>query len=447
MKKILSIGSASAWLLVVAAVATSVAGFLAVRWMTKSPDASPLLEKRPVVTVQVAKAAPVTLADSLALSGTVQAKDRLLVASELGGLKIEEILVEEGDQVARGQLMARLNTDISQARLAQLQARRDQQLAALEKARQPQRPLEIAQLESALNQAESMVEQERSNARLVEAALQNAEANLSRYSNLYGQGAVAQTEQENRKLEVDRQRAQLQAARDRIEGAKFAAQQARERFQLGQQGGRSEDVAIVQAQIRELDAQIEENRLLIAQGSILAPADGWVLKRQARLGDVAANGKVLFELAKNGELELLGQVPEVRLAQVRVGQLATVLHGGKTVSGRVWKLSPLVNEQNRNAEVRIALPANSGLRPGMFAEATIAVGDSTAIAVPLESVRGEDPEYYVFLLDGNKAKRQDVVVGSRREGHAMVEEGLKVGQEVITEGGGFLRDGDTVARP
>ena len=83
----------------------------------------------------------------------------------------------------------------------------------------------------------------------------------------------------------------------------------------------------------------------------------------------------------------------------------------------------------------------------MFAEASVELGETTAIGVPLEAVRGEDPEYYVFLIDGDKAKRQDVTVKERREGHAMIDQGLAKGQEVIIEGGGFLRDGDTVARP
>lgn len=440
-------GAASAWLLVLAALATSVAGFIAVRWLTKGPQSEPLEEKRPVVTVAAVKAAEVSLPESLPLSGSVEARDRLPISSEANGLKIEQVLVEEGDTVTNGQLLAVLNTDILQARLAQLQARRTQQEAALAKARQPQRPLEIAQLESAVGQAEAVIEQERSNARLVEVALQNAEANLSRYSNLYGQGAVAQTEQENRKLEVDRQRAQLQTARDRIEAAQFAARQARERLQLAEQGGRAEDVTIVEAQIRELDAQIQETQTLIGQGRIVAPANGWVLKRQARLGDVASPGKALFELAKDSQLELLGQVPEVSLARVKVGQQAQVRHGGKTVTGQVWKLSPLVSQENRNGEVRVSLPNDSGLRPGMFAEATIELGERAGVGVPLQAVRGEEPQYYVFLLDGNTAKRQDVVVEARQQGQALLSDGLSVGQEVITEGGGFLRDGDTVARP
>lgn len=447
MKRFFSLGSASAWLLVLAALATSVAGFVAVRWLTKAPEGDPLQEKRPVVTVDVTKAAQVSVPETLAFSGTVQARDKLQIASEANGLKIDEVLVEEGDSVSQGQILALLNTDILQARLAQLQARREQQQAALSKARQPQRPLEIAQLESALRQNESVIEQERSNERLVKAALQNAEANLSRYSNLYGQGAVAQTEQENRKLEVDRQRAQLQAAHDRIEAAKFAAQQAKERLLLAQEGGRAEDISIVEAQIKELDAQIRETQVLIGQGRVVAPTDGWVLTRQARLGDVAAAGKVLFEIAKHGQLELLGQVPEVWLQQVQVGQQVTVRHAGKTVAGQVWKVSPQVNLENRNGEVRVTLPPQSGLQPGMFGEGSIELGDTNSVAVPLEAVRGEEPHYYVFLLEGSTAKRQDVTVSGRREGQAFIAGGLTVGQEVITEGGGFLRDGDAVSRP
>lgn len=439
-------GAVGAWLLVIAALALAVGGILAVRHLTKAPDSAPLEEKRPVVAVAVEKATRTTMRETLPINGTIAARDKLQVSAEANGLKIQEILVEEGDTVSRGQTLAVLNTDVLQARLAQLQARRDQQVAQVAKARQPERPLEIAQLESALRQAETVIEQEQSNKRLVEAALKNAEANLSRYSNLYGQGAVAQTEQENRQLEVDRQKAQLQGASDRIEAARFAARQAKERLLLAQQGGRSEDVEIAQAQLRELDAQIQETNVLIGQGRVVAPAGGWVLKRDARLGDVSSAGKVLFEIAKDSQLEMLGQVPEVRLSQLKVGQLVTIKHSGKSIQGRIWQLSPQVDEKNRNAQVRVALPAGSTLRPGMFAEASVELGEINGISVPLKAVRGEAPQYYVFLLSGKTAKRQNVTVSDRQEGKAMVSEGLSVGQEVITEGGGFLRDGDTVTR-
>ena len=59
---------------------------------------------------------------------------------------------------------------------------------------------------------------------------------------------------------------------------------------------------------------------------------------------------------------------------------------------------------------------------------------------------GQSPEYYVCVLEGQQAKRVPVEVGGRQDGQASVLEGLKVGTDVITEGGGFLRDGDPVTR-
>lgn len=440
-------GAASAWILVLCCLALSVAGFLGVRWLTQAPASEPLAEKRPVVTVGLAKVQPAAFHQTLALTGTVEAIDRLPVSSESTGLKIVAVLAEEGDTVRQGQILAQLDTSVLEARLAQLEARRVQQGALLAKAKQPLRSLEVAQLESAWQQAKAQVEQEKSNARLVQAALDNAEANASRYSQLYGQGAVAQTEQENRQLEVDRQRAQAQAASDRIRSAEFAARQARERLQLAKEGGRAEDVTVAEAQLQELQAQIQETRALIAQGRVIAPADGWVLRRQARLGDVAAAGKVLFELAKNGELELRGQLPEARLGAVKVGQQATIVHAGSSSSGTVWAISPQVDAASRQAEVRIRLPGSSGLRPGMFAEATLALGRVDSLSIPLQAVRGEDPESFVFVLDGTTARRRDVVVSERRDGQALVAQGVRSGEEVIVEGGGFLRDGDPVTRP
>ena len=76
---------------------------MAVRWMTRAPDTEPLQEKRAVVTVQVQKATRVTVADTRAVSGTVQARDRLQISSEVNGLKIDQVMVSRLVPVATTQ--------------------------------------------------------------------------------------------------------------------------------------------------------------------------------------------------------------------------------------------------------------------------------------------------------------------------------------------------------
>jgi HlyD family secretion protein len=439
-------GAVSAWLVVILALLVCVGGFMAVRWLTRPPETGPGSEPVPVITVDVASAKLTPWRDSIELTGTVEAVDRLEIGSEVGGLKIVDVLVEEGDHVEQGQLLAQLNTRLLSARLDQLRARYTQQQAGLSKARQPHRPLEISQLESALRQAEATVDQEKANLSLARAALNNAQSNMGRYQNLYTQGAVAEVESETRELEVQRQQAQVRASEQRIQAASFAARQARERLQLARSGGRSEDITIARAQLRELQAQIDEVQAQIAQAQITAPSNGWILTRQAHLGDIASPGAVLFEIARDGELQLSGAVSETELTGIEPGMAATVFQGERKIEARVARISPQVDLQTRNAEVLLSLPNATGLKPGMFCSARIDLGSSEKITVPLEAVLGESPEYYVYVLKGQLAEQVPVVLEGRREGQAAISSGLTVGAEVITQGGGFLRDGDTVSR-
>lgn len=438
-------GSASAWVLVLGTIALCVFAFLGVRFMTQAPKVEKSQEKPAVLPVSIGSVVSETWSRKVQLTGSVRAEDRLKVGSELSGLKIVEVAVEEGDEVAQGQLLCRLNTDILRAKRDQLEARYAQQQAAVAKAIQPNRPLEIAQLESAVKQAQAVVEQEKANQRLAEASLENARLNASRYDSLYDKGAVASAESENRTLELERQQSTVQAARDRVQAAEFAVRQANERLRLAEEGGRTEDIDIARAQARELQAQIDEVNTQIAQADITAPAAGWVLTRDAHLGDIVGGATVLFEIAKFGRLELAGELAATQLSSVKIGQSVTVMHADLEVKGVISRVSPLVDPQTRNAELVVSLPRDSGLRPGMFVSATLETDSVQAATIPLEAVRGENPDFYVFvLLPGEVVKKTPIVLGERQQGKAVVKSGLSVGDKVITKGAAFLRDGDKV---
>ncbi|MCA9797335.1 MAG: efflux RND transporter periplasmic adaptor subunit, partial [Candidatus Eremiobacteraeota bacterium] len=379
------------------------------------------------------------------ITGTVAARDKLTVGSEVNGLRIEQVLVEEGDWVGRGQTLATLNSSLLEARLQQLRARYNQAEAALSKARQPNRQEEIAALELALHQAQSNVELEQSNLALAKANLENARQNAERYQNLYESGAIAAEQVENRQTEFRRQQAQVRAAHDRIEAAQFARSQAKERLDQAKSGGRAEDVEIARASLNEIGAQIEELQAQLAQTRIVAPDSGWILTRSAHLGSIASAGSPLFTIARGGQLELLGELPETDLDRIDLGQAVQVSHGETSVEGSIWKISPQVDETTRTAIVRVALPDRSALRPGMFAKGEIQLGHSEVLTVPAEAVRGESPDYFVYLLEDTTARRQPIQVARRSQDLVAIKQGLKAGQKVIVEGAGLIRDGDTVS--
>lgn len=432
------------WLLVLATIVLSVVSYHGIAWLTQPPEIAVQEEPVAVLTVDTEAVQETVFPVTLSITGTVEARERIEVGSEVSGLRIVEVLVEEGDRVSAGQPLVRLNQDLLRARQEQLKARYEQQEAGVAKARQPERPLEIAQLRSAWQQAVAFVDQQRADQAVAEAALRDAERNFQRFQSLLNEGAVPRSDFNQRELEIAQARGQVDAAKTRLVSAEFAAKQARDRLALSEQGGRQEDISIAKSQLRELSAQLDEVQAQLDQTNILAPVAGWVLEREARLGDIASSGKTLVVLAQGGEIELKGQLPETMLRSISIGQKVFVLRDEKKLEGRIYRISPQVDPATRNAEVRIELPSNQGLLPGMFVEAQVQLKEQKTLAVPVEAVFGENPNTHVFVANDGKVEKRVVQLGERSQGHVAVLSGLKVGEEVVVRGGGFLRDGDPV---
>ena len=115
-------------------------------------------------SVSVVKAQAGTLAETILMTGTLVARDEVLVGPEIDGLAITELLAEEGDRVERGQVLARLSRDMLDAQAAQNRASITRAMAAIAQARN-----QIAEANAQARQAEAAFErartlQERGNA-------------------------------------------------------------------------------------------------------------------------------------------------------------------------------------------------------------------------------------------------------------------------------------------
>ena len=124
------------------------------------PPAPPT--RRPVATpkppsVSVATAAAGTLAETILLTGTLVARDEVMVGAEIDGLAITELLAEEGDKVTRGQVLARLSRDMLDAQFAQNAASISRALAAIAQAKN-----QIAEAEATARQADAAFARARS---------------------------------------------------------------------------------------------------------------------------------------------------------------------------------------------------------------------------------------------------------------------------------------------
>lgn len=316
------------------------------------------------ITTAVVKARPMDR--TITVMGTVVAWEEMPVGAELGGLAITDVLVDEGDVVERGQVLARLNDSVLRAQLAQQEA----------------------------------------NIAAAKAQLAEAQANLRRAEELLPKGHISgQT--------ADARRAAAGTA---------------------------------QAQLTVAQASRDETLARLAQTRITSPDDGYVSARRAVIGQIVNSGDQLFRVVRDGRLELDAEVPETVLATLSPGLMVQVsAEGIEPASATIRAVAPSVDAKSRLGLAHIALPSGAGFRPGMFAQANVALKDSAALMVPASAIVYRDGAAGVFVTasNGTVAFRK-VVTGERAGDHVEIASGLAAGDAVALKGAGFLENGDRV---
>jgi len=201
------------------------------------------------------------------------------------------------------------------------------------------------------------------------------------------------------------------------------------------------NVKVVAAQLAEAKARLERTR-------ISAPIEGTVLTRSTEVGQIASpGGAALFRVASGGEVEMRGQIAEQDLAQVKIGQAATVYLTGiaRPFSGTVRLLGAVIDPATRLGDIRIKLQPDPALRPGAFARAEVAVDKAQRPVLPQTAVLADSNGSYVLIVSpDNKVERHPVRVSGVTDAGAIISSGLTGNERVVATAGGFLRDGEQV---
>jgi len=202
------------------------------------------------------------------------------------------------------------------------------------------------------------------------------------------------------------------------------------------------------ASVKVAAAQLAEYQARLSRTRIVAPIAGTVLTRRAEVGQIASpGGDPLFRIASGGEVEMRGQLAEQDLAQVKVGDPATVHITGLTkgFEGRVRLLGAIIDPQTRLGEIRITLKPDPALRPGAFARGSVSVGKAMRPVVPQTAVLTDSNGSYVFIVDEqSRAQRRAVHVADTSDDGVIIAAGLTGSEHVVTTAGGFLREGEEV---
>jgi RND family efflux transporter MFP subunit len=182
----------------------------------------------------------------------------------------------------------------------------------------------------------------------------------------------------------------------------------------------------------------------IADYTIVAPMDGMVLRRDGEVGEIAESGQILFRIGVPKPLQVVAEVNEEDIPSVALGQTAlfrTDAFPGRRLEGKVAEITPMGDVNAKTFRVKMALPDDTPLKPGMSVEANIVTREkANALLVAADAVQGNA----VFVVDGSRIKKRAVTIGIRGTRAVEVLDGLKEGERVASPATEALTDGARV---
>ena len=211
------------------------------------------------------------------------------------------------------------------------------------------------------------------------------------------------------------------------------------------------------ARTESAKAQLDSQLLRLKHTQLVAPDSGVISSRVATVGSVVGAGTEMFKLIRQGRLEWRGEVTSSEIARITPGTSVLVTApDGAQMRGKVRSLAPTVDIATRNGLVYVDLGSavvggkatasvGASFKPGMSARGEFELGSSGALTVPQTAVVVRDGSSYVYRVGADSRVSQIKVQTGRVVGDQIeIQSGVKLEDKLVTSGGGFLSEGDTV---
>lgn len=367
----------------------------------------------PVVSTSIVRKENIVL--TVVASGLVRTPYRIDVGSKIIGVVID-VPVEEGQTVAAGDLLIRL--DDTQARKAVETANAS-----------------VAQARAKLDQLQHVA------APVAEEMRRQAEANLVDAQAAYRRAF----DPARRGFETD---AALDAASRALNIALSQSRAAEIQVASNKPGGR--DFIVAQTLVTQTEAQRDAAETALEDSRIFAARAGTLITRDVERGDTVQPGKVLMVLAPHGVTEIVAPIDEQNLGLIRVGETAAVSADAfpdLTFAATVSYINPAVQAQSGSVEVKLTVPdPPAHLRQDMTVSVEIEVARKAAVlSVDVDDIhdpRGPDP--YVLIVENGKVHRQPVRIGLLGDTAAEIVDGLQPGTRIVSGAAPRISDGHRV---
>ena len=360
------------------------------------------------IAVSLVTAEERSLPSTLDVTGTLMADAQTDIASEIEQ-RVVEILVERGQVVSAGQVVARMDAKDATNQLQEAEAAEAQIRERLGMVNgQPFDALKTPEVQQA------------------RATMDRAEADYKRFAQLIEEGAVSRSEHDLRRADYLATKAQYETA----------VNQTRQLYQ-----------SLLAQKVR-----VAMGRKAMEDTIIRAPFSGLIAEKAVSVGRYTKKGDRIATIVRVDPLRIELTIPEGAVAAVRKGQKVSFTvqsYPGRQFEGTIAYVGPAIRAESRALVVEAIVPNPKALlQPGLFATAHIELPSArSSVMVPAAAVKGEGGVFKLFIAKDDRAEARLVQVGRETDGHLEILRGLAAGERVVSPQLPGLADGVLIAAP
>lgn len=424
--EIVSVGKPNPWLKIGAILLLTAGGLMAWRFLTPTVASQGNAKQqqqqapppRPIETTTLSQG---SASRKVSLLGQVEATQQSTIRAQTGGI-VERILVQPGDRVQQGQVIAILDDSDQQLAIAQARAQLAQQQSNLARLEVGTRQEIIAQRQSALISAQARETEARDN--------------LERTRELVEQGALS-----------ERALVQAQSNLDDLQGARLEAQA---QLAEAQAGPIREEIEAQRANVDLARANLAQAQLTQQRTRIIASDSGVVKTRSVSDGDFLETADTILTLVAGDRFDIFLELPEELTSSVTPGMPIAL----RSRALPQWKkqatitaVVPSADTASRRQLVRVQIDnPPPGLLAGMAINGNLTLPlNRPSFMVSRDALTRRENQWFVFGIAEGKAQQIPVeMVADMGETVAIYSPSLETGQLIALRGGDGLQNGAPV---
>ncbi len=346
--------------------------------------------------VATTTAEQITMPKTVWLTGSLAADEQSDVASKQGGI-VNDVLIDIGTVVKKGDVMVQMDTVDAVNALEQTEARATELLVRL----------------GLTSTDEKFDPAKQPDVKAAKATLDLAASNFERDQALIKSKVISPGE-------FDETRNAYNKARQAYDLAVAQANQLYRQFQTAL-------------------TSIKSAQQVLKDMAVKAPFDGVVVQKTVAPGQsfAATGARGVARLVRINPLRLVLSVPELEVGKIQKGQTVNFTvdaYPGERFHGTVKRISPALDPETRTLTVEAEVPNEQRiLKPGLFASAQLELeAERPAVRVPASAVRRRDDVAQVFVVDEGIARAAMVVAGETKRGFVEIVEGLEGGETIVS---------------